>query len=67
MKYGYYEGGALIKPINYFIAGAHILVVCSPTDYSSKMITLENVGWELRGVNITGGFAKETVQRNSSQ
>ena len=48
MKYGYYESGALIKPINYFIAGAHILVVCSPTDYSLKMVTLENVGWELR-------------------
>jgi hypothetical protein len=48
MKYGYYEDGALIKPINYFIAGAHILVVCSPTDYSSKIITLENVGWEVR-------------------
>ena len=48
MKYGYYEGGDLIKPINYFIVGAHILVVCSPTDYISKMITLENVGWEVR-------------------
>jgi hypothetical protein len=48
MKYGYYEGRDLIKPINYFIVGAHILVVCSPTDYISKMITLENVGWEVR-------------------
>jgi hypothetical protein len=48
MKYGYYEEGTLIKPINYFIVGAHILVVCSPTDYSLKMINLENVGWELR-------------------
>ena len=47
MKWGYYRYGA-VPPIEEFTEGAQILVVCSPTDYISKAITLEDLGWVVR-------------------
>ena len=48
MKYGYFNHGDLIPTIDSFTVGAYILVVCSPTDYISKAVTLEDLGWTVR-------------------
>ena len=48
MKYGYYDIGESIPTIESFQSGAHILVVRNPTDYISRIIQLENSGWEVR-------------------
>ena len=48
MKYGYFNHVDLIPTIDSFTVGAYILVVCSPTDYISKAVTLEDLGWTVR-------------------
>ena len=48
MKYGYFNHGDLIPSIDSFTEGAYILVVCSPTDYISKAVALEDLGWTVR-------------------
>lgn len=45
-KYGLFYGD--VPQIEKFVEGSHIFVVCSPTDYSSRVINLENQGWEVR-------------------
>jgi hypothetical protein len=48
MKWGYFTYGKSIPSIDSFTDGANILVVCSPTDYISKAVSLEDLGWEVR-------------------
>ena len=48
MKWGYFTDGDSIPSIDSFTDGANILVVCSPTEYISKAIALEDLGWEVR-------------------
>ena len=48
MKWGYFTNGESIPSIDSFTDGAHILVVCSPLNYISKAVSLEDLGWEVR-------------------
>ena len=65
MKYGYFNHGDLIPTIDSFTVGAYILVVCSPTDYISKAVTLEDLGWTVR--DCIKVLLQETLQRNSGK